>query len=149
MAKWLTIVLLILTCLPVSAQHKWTINDTQAYFKKLSNDKQKQYFKEIITEIQSNLPIQVDEVTQWVGLFYLPSTNTITRVITADITYNSLDQQTLDAFNQETKRHNTNSICTKIMFKMFMFETDTVMRAEFDYASGQRLFSWSMDKSNC
>lgn len=151
MAKWLALVFLFfLLEIPIAyGKQPWTLEDTQAYYKGLSIDKQKDFIKGIISKLHEDLPIQIDDVTSWIGFFYLPSTNTITRVIQADVPYNSLDQEAIDEFANQTKIYSINNLCSKNMFKMFMFVTDTIIRVECDYASGQRLYSWSMTKDDC
>lgn len=133
----------------VYANQDWSIEDTQEYFKGLPLGKQKEFIGTIIAKLHEDLPIQIDPYSKWAGIFYLPSSNTITRVFLADVQYNSLDERDVEQFSLDTKKYMVNSSCSKVMFKMFMFETDTIMRVEYDYVSGQRLFSWSIDKNDC
>ncbi len=133
----------------LQASQKWTLEDTQIYFKELPLDKQKAFIRETISTLHKDLPIQIDSYSRLVGMVYLPSSNAVTEVFVADIPYKSIDQKTIDEFSFETKTHSINSLCSKIMFKMFMFETDTIVRLEYDYATGQRLFNWTIDKNDC
>ena len=132
-----------------SASQKWTSRDTQEYYRGLSPDNQQRFIKETISGQYKDLPIQIDFYTTWDGIVYLSSSNTITQHITANVAFGSIDDRALQEHFKGAKLHSINSLCSKTMFKMFMFETDTIVRVEFDYFSGQKMFGWSLGKEDC
>jgi hypothetical protein len=144
-------VILMLLCLSTLAyaEVNWTTKDTQDYFKELSHDKQKAFIKEVIARNQENLPIQLDEHSQLVRFMYMSSSNAAIMFVHVDLPHDSLDQQAVEELTQEAKQYAINSTCSKIMFKMFMFETDMIMRTEYNFTSGHRLLTFSINKNDC
>lgn len=131
------------------SSEKWTHEDTRHYFKDLSFEKQNEFISSVIIANQKDLPVQIDPYTRLVGLVYQRTTNMITQWFHIDVPYNSVDQTTVDALAKETRLNAINSLCTKRAFKMWMFEAGTIVRAEFDYASRQRMFTWTINKNDC